>query len=204
MKLSRTILFALCVALSLSGAATADDHAAEHFFETQVRPLLARRCLECHGPDKQQGGLRLDSRAAMLAGVDGTPAMVPGQPKESRLLQVLQYEEDDTVMPPDGKLPDEEIALLTKWISAGGNWPAAAGPDASNQLGKYPLTPDGEIDFAAAAESHWAYQPIRKTVPPQVRATDRVQSPIDRFLLTSTSQPRPTPPGSGAASIRSR
>ena len=56
-----------------------DDPAALEFFEKEVRPVLATRCQACHGPTKQKGGLRLDSRAAALAGGDTGPAVVPGQ-----------------------------------------------------------------------------------------------------------------------------
>ena len=59
----------------------------------------------------------------MLTGVEGSPVIVPGQSQESRLVQVLHYDEFDTQMPPAGKLPPEEIALLTKWIDAGAVWP---------------------------------------------------------------------------------
>lgn len=161
----------------------ADESEPAHFFETRVRPLLAARCLGCHGATKQQGGLRLDSRAAMLRGVDGAAAIQPGDPAASRLLQVVRYADDDTQMPPAGKLPDAEIAILTQWVTDGAVWPSEA-ESGGPQKGGIPLTADGEIDFAAAAASHWAFQPILKPTLPKVVAASTVRSPIDRFILS--------------------
>ena len=161
------------------GSARADE--AETFFESKVRPLLVEKCFECHAEKKQQGGLRLDSRAALLRGVDEVPAIVPGKPDESRLLQVVAYDELDTQMPPDGKLTNEQIAILTRWIKDGAIFPGDE--QATGGLSNYPLTPDGEIDFVAAAQAHWAYRPIGHPQPPQVTQTDRVRTPIDQFIL---------------------
>jgi hypothetical protein len=177
LRSSTALLVLLCVA---SAPAAADD--AERYFETHVRPLLVKRCQECHGPSKQQSDFRIDTRAGLMAGVDGTPAVVPGKPDDSRLLQVLAYSEDDAQMPPDGKLPQEEIDILTKWVADGAVWPADDEEPATG-LGIFARTAAGEIDFVAEADEHWAYQPIRKPTPPQVAAADKVRSPIDRFLL---------------------
>jgi mono/diheme cytochrome c family protein len=175
------ISFVLLVVLSVASTAAADDD-AEQYFETHVRPLLVSRCQECHGPDKQQAEFRLDTRAGLMAGIDGTPAIVAGKPAESRLLQVLAYSEDDTQMPPDGKLPQEEIDILTKWVADGAVWPGGDDQPATG-LGVFALTETGEIDFAVEAAEHWSYQPIRKPTPPPVEATEKVRSPIDRFVL---------------------
>src|SRR5687768_3284002 len=65
------------------------------FFETSVRPLLAANCYECHGPDKQKGGLRLDSRPAILRGGEIGPALVPGKPAESAIVRAIAYTDPD-------------------------------------------------------------------------------------------------------------
>src|SRR4051812_29901588 len=65
---------------------------AVEFFEKSVRPVLADQCLKCHGPQKQKGGLRLDSRATALSGGDSGPAIVPGKPDESLLLTALRQQ----------------------------------------------------------------------------------------------------------------
>src|SRR5689334_18962173 len=68
--------------------------AQAEFFEKSVRPVLATHCLECHGARKQKGGLRLDSRAAVLAGGDSGPAIVPGKPEKSLLITAVHYDGD--------------------------------------------------------------------------------------------------------------
>ena len=186
MKFRTLIVSTLAALLASTGHTDADDAERERYFESQVRPLLIKRCFECHGETKQQAGLRLDSRAAMLRGIDGDPAIKPGSPDESRILQVIAYSDDDSQMPPDGKLPAEEIVILTKWIAEGAVWPGSE--EGAQRLGSFPLTPDGEIDFAAAAGAHWAYQPIVKTTPPSVPSTELVRSPIDRFLLAKLEE----------------
>ena len=98
------------------------DAAQEEFFEAKVRPVLADNCLECHGAEKHKGGLRLDVRAAMLKGGETGPAVVPGKPDESPLIEAIRYE-GDVQMPPKKKLKDEEIAALTDWVKRGALWP---------------------------------------------------------------------------------
>src|SRR5881296_2922197 len=88
-----------------AGAPPGDDR----FFETRVRPVLAEHCQRCHGQKKQEGGLRLDGRAAVLKGGDSGPAAVPGKPKESRLLAAV-HQTGELKMPPDKKLADAAAA----------------------------------------------------------------------------------------------
>ncbi len=94
------------------------DPAAVEFFEKSVRPILATRCQGCHGPTKQKGGLRLDARPAILAGGATGPAVVPGNPRESLLVDAINYGET-VQMPPKSKLPPQEIATLTEWVKRG-------------------------------------------------------------------------------------
>jgi mono/diheme cytochrome c family protein len=150
-----------------STAATAEQI---EYFENQIRPLLVEHCLECHGPAKQQGALRLDSRAALLQGNESGPAIRPGSPDESRLLQVLAYSNNDIQMPPAGKLPDEAIAKVRQWIEQGAAFPAeetAAG-------GSTTLTDPAQ---------HWAWQPRQVVEPPPVQQAERCENAIDRWVL---------------------
>src|SRR6185369_7990657 len=91
------------------------------YFEKSVRPILANHCLECHGPEKHKASLRLDSRATMMSGGVSGPAIVPGSPKDSLLINAIHYV-DNPKMPPTGKLGDTEIAVLTEWIKQGAPW----------------------------------------------------------------------------------
>ena len=89
--------------------------AREQFFEQNVRPLLAENCYSCHGDKKQKGGLRLDSLAAILKGGESGPAVVPGKPEESLLVDAINYAGPE--MPPTGKLGAEKVAVLSRWVS---------------------------------------------------------------------------------------
>jgi mono/diheme cytochrome c family protein len=154
--------FLLCSALLLlaPAALAAGD---EEFFEKHVRPVLVEKCLSCHGAKKPKGGLRLDTRDGALTGGDGGPALVPGKPNDSRLIEAVK-QTGDLKMPPSGKLADREIAALEEWVSRGAPWPAKAvlaAPDA----------------IAAAAAKHWAFQPIRRPPPPDAKL-----HPIDAFV----------------------
>ncbi|MEM9701982.1 MAG: c-type cytochrome domain-containing protein, partial [Planctomycetota bacterium] len=126
---SRTL--AAVVLFAAPGGVLADepapDAAAVEHFETHIRPLLAKRCVECHGPEIQQGGVRLDRRSTAFSQEElatGLRAIVPGEPGKSRLIEVLAHGELDSGMPPEGPLPAAEIALLTAWVEQGAVWPA--------------------------------------------------------------------------------
>ncbi len=128
----------LCTAGGVRVARAADDAikpdpASVEFFEKKVRPILSARCHGATAPDKQKGGLRLDARATVLAGGSTGPAVVPGNPGESLLVDAINYGETYQ-MPPKSKLPAEEIATLTEWVQRGAPWgverraPPAASP----------------------------------------------------------------------------
>jgi len=95
-------------------AAPEIDSEAIKYFESKVRPILAESCLKCHGPLKQKGGLRLDSRAAVLRGGESGAAVVPGRGEESLLVEAIHY--DGLEMPPGGKLDEAKVAILTRWV----------------------------------------------------------------------------------------
>lgn len=95
---------------------------ADKEFETSIRPLLAESCHRCHGPKKQQGGLRLDTREGAMKGGDSGPVIVPGKPAESRLLAVLRPDAEPR-MPPTAPLKPESIKALETWIARGAPWP---------------------------------------------------------------------------------
>src|SRR5262249_39579519 len=88
------------------------------FYEKQVRPILQKNCYECHVGKKHSGGLRMDSRAALLRGGDTGPAIDLKKPDESLILSAINYK-DTLEMPPTGKLPKADIDTLTKWVRMG-------------------------------------------------------------------------------------
>ncbi len=94
-------------------------------FHTQVLPILREQCFRCHG-DKDNGGLRLNSRAAVLKGGDSElPAVTPGNLEDSELIRRILSDDPDERMPPGAApLAAEQIAILKAWVKSGANWPA--------------------------------------------------------------------------------
>ncbi|MBA4187481.1 MAG: hypothetical protein C0467_05625 [Planctomycetaceae bacterium] len=137
------------------------------FFEKKVRPILADHCYGCHGPKKQNGGLRLDTSAGLKAGADDGPVIVPGDTAKSRLLKSVRHE-GDFKMPPKMAIPPKAVATLTEWVKAGAITPEDA---ASGNISTDP-------------RKHWAFQPVKVVVPPEVRNPKlEVRNDIDRFIL---------------------
>lgn len=178
--LLRTATIALALVVNAGGlvlSAEKDSLAAAagiEFFEKRIRPLLVEHCHQCHGPKQQRSGLLLSSLSGMLQGGDRGPAIVPGQPEKSLLLEAVRYSDDDLKMPPKGKLKAEQIADLSRWIELGAPGPAqevAAGP-----------TPADAFDLAERRK-HWAYQPLSAGALPMVKGADWCRSPIDFFVL---------------------
>jgi hypothetical protein len=152
------------------------------FFEKKVRPLLHARCLSCHSAaaKKSRGGLRLDSRPAMLKGGDSGPAVVPGQPAKSLLLQAVRHEHETLAMPPTGKLPPAEIAVLEEWVRRGAFYPEAG-----------PVRRDG-IDLAAGRK-FWSFVPLKRHAPPAVRQAGWPRRRGDVFVLAGMEKHGLTP-----------
>jgi len=132
-------------------------------FETQILPILERSCIECHGPDKEKAGMRVDSRGALITGGDsGIPGIEVGKPDESFIIEVLRDSDPEFRMPYDADpLPEEEIVLIEQWISEGAIWP-------------------GQMDVVVDEEKtsdHWSFQPIERPKP-----HSKANSPVDAFI----------------------
>ncbi len=171
------VVLALGFGLPASGDDTPnpkDDPAAVEFFEAKVRPLLLNRCGSCHNDGKAKGGLRLDSRAEAITGGPSGPALVPGKPEESLLVEAIRYG-DALQMPPKSKLPPEEIATLTRWVEQGALWPVST----ASKAGGAKVKP---FDLRERAK-HWSWQPVRDPAPPAVKDGDWPINAVDRFLL---------------------
>ena len=106
--LPATVLFLI---LLQSLPVAAQDRDQEHFFEAHVRPVLVEKCVGCHGEQEQSGGLRLDSRDAMLKGGESGAALIPGDVTGSQMIQAIRYD-GELQMPPDNELPDAEKHAL--------------------------------------------------------------------------------------------
>ena len=180
---ARLFLATLSVApTAMFGAVAADpkpDAAQTAFFEKNIRPVLATKCYKCHSADadKVRGGLLLDTRDGLRKGGDTGPAIVPGNPGESLLIQALHSADKDTAMPPEksgGKLPAKVIADFEAWVKMGAPDPragAAAAPVAKK-----------EIDFNKARE-FWAYKVPVMAAAPLVADRAWARTDLDRFIL---------------------
>src|SRR5262249_36572147 len=135
------------------------DPATARFFETKVRPVLAEQCHNCHGPHRQRGGLRLDSRAALLRGGDNGPVVAAGKPAERPLL-VPPRQEAKVKTPPKGTLPPAAMAPPTTWVKMG---PPCPPPPA----GVAAQPPAAAI--AAARKNHWPSRPVEWPAVPPVK-----------------------------------
>ena len=189
------ILVALCVCVGHLRA-PADDAAGVEFFEKRVRPILIDHCYKCHGEPGQKikGGLRLDTRDALLKGGDsGKSAVVPGKPDESLLIIAVQYANDDLKMPPKGKLSDAQVADLVAWVKMGAPDPRTAVAAAAT----------ARLDLAEARK-WWAYQPPDAHQVPTPRDNAWAHNDIDRFILARLEARglSPAPPADRRTLIR--
>ena len=189
LPLMRRLLSALALLLFSALPARAAEFAPASFL-SEVRPLLDRSCIKCHGSEKQKGGLRLDSREAALKGGESGPALVPGKPGESLMLRLVRHAEADREMPPKEKLKPRDVALLERWILAGAPWAeqpiaAAVASAPGEKIGDAWTDPRNPIVriFGGQRLDLWSLRPIQKVSPPAVRDTDWIRTPIDRFVL---------------------
>ena len=166
------------------------------FFEARIRPLLVENCLKCHGEKKPKNGLRLDSRAGMIAGGEQGPAVVPGQPEKSLIIKAVNYQELE--MPPKKKLSAEQIADLTRWVKMGVPWPGAD----PNQPAPKPRAKEYQV--TAEDRAHWSFQPVKRPPVPVVKERAWVANPVDAFILARLEAKglTPNPPAGRRELIR--
>ncbi|QEG35652.1 PSD1 and planctomycete cytochrome C domain-containing protein [Bythopirellula goksoeyrii] len=153
---------ALTLAIALTGIflhvawARSKETQSSIEFSHDVKPILARRCFACHGPETAESGLALHEAQAAFGEIDsGLQAIVPGDADASELFRRISSNDDSERMPPEGKpLSLEEVAAIRQWIDEGANW-----------------------------EKHWAFVPISQPTPPEVTQIGWVRNDIDRFIL---------------------
>ncbi|MDX2037635.1 MAG: DUF1553 domain-containing protein [Isosphaeraceae bacterium] len=180
----RPALLFLGLFIASTASAVAADPSADRF-EKKIRPLLVDRCISCHGPEKQRGGLRLDSPEAIAEGGDNGSPVVAGKPDESLLVEVVRYA-SDLKMPPKGKLSDSDIAELVSWIREGAAWPASHSASATKTSTEKsdPSKPAKDRSIVTDEDrAFWAFRPPVDATPPPVRDTSWPRSPLDRFVL---------------------
>jgi hypothetical protein len=156
----------LALAATVHVSATPED-----FFEQRIRPVLVDRCFTCHSTatDAVKGGLLLDSAEALAKGGEsGRPALVPGDPGASLLLEAIRYQNSDLQMPPKEPLPEAVIADFEQWIRDGAVFPKSEVP----------------VDLFASAREHWAFHAPTPQARPAVKDTGWPRTDIDYFVLS--------------------
>jgi Protein of unknown function (DUF1553)/Protein of unknown function (DUF1549)/Planctomycete cytochrome C len=173
-RFRRTVVLLFLVFFLTPGSRPADAAPLEPstvaFFEKDVRPLLIESCQRCHGPKKQEGSLRLDSRTTLLKGGASGAAVVPGDPDKSLLIKAVRHT-GELHMPPSKKLTSDQIASLSRWVQLGAPWPGDGQPAATRA---------GTI--TAEERRFWSFQPIGNPAPPAVKDRTWPLTPIDHFI----------------------
>lgn len=192
-------LIGIGISLSVGADDSKERPALSVNFAKHIQPLLAKKCVSCHGPEKQKAGLRLDRKSAVLKGGDDLgPAIVPGKSRESPLFRVVAGLEEGLEMPAEGeKLTAAEIELLKRWIDSGADWP------------------DDGSEKEDVLKSHWAFRPlVRKPQIPNFKSqlsdlkSENVNlkshNPIDLFVAARLEREglKPSPEADRTTLIR--
>ena len=185
---TRQILIAIfvgfAVVAALKGESSAKDKPVSpedrSFFENKIRPVLVKHCYECHSADSEGvgGKLLLDTRDGVRTGGESGPAVVPGKPDESRIIQALRY--DGIEMPPEQPLPETVINNFVKWVQRGAPDPRTpiARPKAATPTSEKTASKDGD-----SKPPLWSLQPRTQPAIPDVKDQEWPRDPLDRFVL---------------------
>ncbi len=181
--------------LPLTAALCAAESEGDIFFRQKVQPILTQHCFKCHSHgEKMKGNLLVDSREALLTGGDTGPAVVPGNPAKSLIIEAIGYKNTDLQMPPKGeRLTAAQIATLTQWVKLGVPWPELPGQ-------KMKARPRGKL--TDADRQWWAFRPAVKAEPPAREKWGANE--IDRFISASlnAAKLKPAPAADRTALIR--
>lgn len=197
-RLLSTASLSLLVLVTAGASTSAADADSPEFYNENVLPILEARCFECHGPESElKGGLFLGNRDGILEGGESGPAVDSDAPEDSLFLDAINYGSYE--MPPDSKLPDDEIDILTAWVKAGASIPK------DSELER------PELDHANPAtlvteetKNYWAFRPVANPDVPPVKNSDWAVNPIDNFILNKleSASLKPTSPASKQQLIR--
>jgi len=186
------------VVVVLAAVFTGSTAGATPDFWREVRPVLEKHCFKCHGPDKQKGGLRFDTReGAFKVAESGEKAIVPGHANESRLIKLVSSKDADERMPSNGDpLTAAQIDLLKRWISAGAEWP--------EQVASTGVVTRAEMVVTDEDRKHWSYLPVKSPPLPSVKYPAPIHNPVDRFILARLEEKKlaPSPPAAAQKLVR--
>ena len=171
-------LAATGILVSWSSVVIALDMTPEQraFFESKIRPVLVNQCYECHsdGSKKLGGKLLLDRASEMLTGGQSGPALVPGNPDESLIIQAVRY--DGIEMPPKKKLPEQVVNDFVTWVKMGAPDPRGENAEKTKDIAD------------AAHEPLWSLKPVQNPVPPAVKNTAWPRDVLDTFVLAKLEE----------------
>ena len=157
----------------------AQAESIEHF-EKHVRPLLVAKCQACHNAQLKSGNVDLSGAEGFVKARDEAALISTEDPQSSRLLAIVGYQ-TRVKMPPGGKLPSHELAVLRDWVMQGAPWPGAEQHEA--------IIPESQQgSFTDEQKNYWAFQPVAHHEPPTVDNADWNQNPIDRFVLAKMQE----------------
>ena len=165
---ARIAIFILGICLA---SVSVGDAAPKNHFERDIAGLLTRRCLTCHSGDSPRGKLDLSRRTSILKGGDSGPAIVPGKPEKSLLIERVA----DGSMPPakhGPRLTKAEVAALRDWVKAGARWPK------DRRLHPFEFSTNKRAGY-----DWWSLQPVKRPRLPEVRNRIWLRNPIDAFVL---------------------
>ena len=200
MKLLTSLALFTCIAGTALGQNPAADPAVGlEFFEQRIRPVLVEHCHECHSASakKLQGGLRMDSRAGLIAGGDSGPAIVPGKPEASLLIRAVNHADTESAMPPKRpQLSRQARQDLERWVAAAAPWPAG-------EASESPAKERFDLESRRKAQA-WLWEPPQRQEIPAIRRTQWAKDPVDHFILKPLEERwlRPAEPVNDAAWLR--
>jgi len=167
------------------------------FFEIQIRPLLAQHCFECHGENKTNGQLTMNSRQALLEGGKSGPAIVPGQPDASLLIKAVRHYAELKMPKNKPKLDEQTIALLEQWVTMNAPWPATNAAKGAPKIRKKYVIYESD-------RKHWAFSPVSRPKLPETKDKAWPRDDLDRFILAKLEAKKlaPAPQADSRALMR--
>jgi len=139
-------------------------------YASQIKPILVKNCISCHGVEKQKGGLRLDAGASIIRGGNSGPILIPGKSNESKILHAVEGKDPETRMPPMPKalISKEQSALIATWVDQGAF------------ISKQDLA--ASVVVKKTPSTHWSFQPLVKPIIPSDNSAGWARAPIDVFI----------------------
>lgn len=167
--IDRRFVFGFVFACLTGNCTFSADDSTDALFENSIRPVLVESCFRCHGDTKESGGIRVDSRDALLQGGDSGPAILLGNPDASLLIKAIRRHSDVSAMPPDKDkaLRPDQIASFEAWVLGNAPWP--------------------KLSKTFERTTHWAFEPVKTVESPNI-VYSQVENPIDAFVQAKQNQ----------------